>query len=171
MRSLALVFLCGCSYILPKDNPMYPLVLMNPGVKAAYTFGPGGGWTYGFELSFLAATGKDLHAVVAAGPDVNFTWRHGGTFDLRLGLDLVSWFVGTELGPSLVLDPQNRPHFGFGITTWASAVFFDPYWTYTIVRHGDNLNEWGMYTKLPICLAGGCASGGSSGDHWWHIDD
>jgi hypothetical protein len=172
MKKLApFLLLTGCSSILPKENPMYPLDIINPGVKAAYTWGLGGGWTYGFDVSVLAATGQNLHAIVAAGPEVNFTWRHGGTFDMRLGLDLVSWFVGMELGPSLVLDPLDHSHFGFGITTWASMVFFDPYWTYTIVRGMPNLSEWGMYAKLPICVAGGCDySSSGDGDHWWHID-
>jgi hypothetical protein len=165
----------GCSTLAPKTNPLYPLDLINPGVKVGYTWGNGGRWTYGFDLSVIASTGKNMSAIVGAGPEVNFTWRSGGTFDARLGLDLVSWMIGWEIGPSIVVDAQNHSHFGLGITTWASAVFFDPYWTYTIVfggRPGSDLSEWGTYAKLPICVAGGCNySSSGDGSHWWHIDD
>jgi hypothetical protein len=139
------------------------IVVLNPGVKVAYTFGDGGGMTYGGELTALFSTGPNLHAIVAAGPDLNLGWTSGGVFEGRIGVDLVSWFAGLEAGPALVSDGAGS-HFGFGLTGWLSALFVDPYFTYTWVGGRDDTSELGAYFKLPICLGSNCAYGATG----WH---
>ena len=146
------------------DNPFPDSTVVSPGVKLAYTFG--GGWTYGLEVTVLRRTGADLSAIVAHGPALNLTWRRHGPFDLRLGWEAVSWFVGIEGGPALVYDSDGF-HPGFGISPWLGAIVI-PYYTYTLVPGRSSLSEIGTYLKLPICT--GCS--GSDGSSWdWDDDD
>jgi hypothetical protein len=154
----------GCGAFLPDQNPFDGYVWINPGVKLGYTFGEGGGFTYGGELSVIIPTGTEASTVLAAGPVLNLTWTHRGTFNGRLGAQIVSWLWGIEAGPALVRDRSGR-HFGFGVTPWVGAIVV-PYWTYTVVAGSSNLNEWGLYGKLPLCTGSNCdySGGGDGGD-------
>jgi hypothetical protein len=149
------------------DNPFPDSTVVSPGFKLGYTFGKGGGFTSGLEVTVLWRNGPDLEAIVAHGPALNLTWRRHGAFDARLGWEAVSWFVGLELGPSLVHD-ANGTHVGLGISPWLGALVV-PYYTYTYLFDGAPMRELGSYFKLPICT--GC-SGGGGGDDWdWDDDD
>jgi len=147
------VFATGCSSLLPQHNPFPRATVISPGVKASYTFGRGGGWTWGGELTVLFKTWNDLHAIVAAGPAVNFTWAPQA-FQARLGVELVSWFAGVEGGPSLVTDRAGA-HFGFAVSPWLGGIMVVPEYTHTFVTGRPDLNELGSYFKLPLCP--GCA--------------
>ena len=128
--------------------------------QARLHVGPNGGWTYGGELSVPIRRGEDLHAIVAVGPALNLAWTSRGTTELRLGLELVSWFVGVEAGPSLVRDRSGN-HFGFGIQAWASGIRVAGEYTHVLVVGGPSLDELGVYGKLPLCFV--CSGGGGGG--------
>lgn len=156
---------CPASARADLDNPFPDATVVSPGVKLGYTFG-GGGWTYGIEVTVLRRTGPDLSAIVAHGPALNLTWRSHGPFDLRLGWQAVSWFIGVEGGPALVHDSDGF-HLGLGVSPWLGAIVV-PYYTWTFVPTRSSLREAGVYLKLPLCT--GCSgSGGSSWD--WDDDD
>lgn len=140
-------------------------MVVSPGVKLGYTFGPNGGFTYGVELSLLWRTGPDLSAVLAYGPVLNLTWATEGLFYTRLGMEAVSWFVGAEVGAAYVLD-RDGSHFGIGVTPWIGTWYVVPYYTHTLVFGGESLNELGTYLKLPLCFA--CESSGDDFD--WDED-
>src|SRR4051794_36289949 len=93
MRGLVLIACAGCASLLPKKNPFPDEIIISPGIKASYTFGKGGGLTWGGEITMPFKHGDDLHAIVAAGPALNLTWSPS-TFQARLGVELVSWFAG-----------------------------------------------------------------------------
>lgn len=163
---LALAFaLAGCS-ILPKNNP-YPDYVISPGVKLAYTFGPRGGWTWGGELTVPIKHGDDLHAIVAIGPALNLAWTSRGVFYLRAGAEAVSWFAGFEGGIVWVSD-RGRDRVGFGLSPWVSAIWVVGEYTRTWVKGMDDLDELGLYGKLPICIP--CA-GASHHGHVWDLSD
>jgi hypothetical protein len=154
----------SCASVLPDQNPLDGYVWVNPGAKLAYTFGEGGGLTYGFEVSTVIANGSKASTVLGVGPVLNLTWTSKGTFNGRLGGQIVSWLWGVEAGPALVTDRRGT-HFGFGVTPWVGAIVV-PYWTYTLVAGSSSLNEWGVYGKLPICTGSNCdySGGGDGGD-------
>lgn len=148
------------------DNPFPDSVVVSPGVKVAYTFGPEGGWTLGLELTLLYRTTESLSPVLAHGPAFNVTWTPSRSWYLRTGWQIVSFFVGFEAGPALVVDGEGA-HLGFGLTPWLGAVWVVPYFTHTFVLGGRGLSELGTYLKLPLCT--GCESDGGSG--YWDWDD
>lgn len=152
---LVLAVCGGCASLLPAHNPFPDSIVISPGVKAGYTFGRRGGWTWGGELTVLHKTGADLHTIVAAGPAVNLTWAPSA-FQARLGLELVSWFAGIEGGPSLVSD-RTGSHFGFAVSPWLGGIIVVPEYTHVYVLGSESLDEIGSYFKLPICPS--CATG------------
>jgi hypothetical protein len=165
MRAVVLLA-TGCSSLLPQQNP-FPSYVISPGVKLAYTFGPRGGWTYGGEITAPIKHGDDLHAIVALGPAFNFAWTSHGTTYVRFGLDVVSWFVGLEGGPTIVSD-RTGTHFGVGVQAWGSSIWVVGEYTHTFVVGAPALDELGAYGKLPLCFA--CASSGDGGLFFGHHD-
>jgi hypothetical protein len=153
----------GCGAIFD-DNPMDGYVWVNPGAKVGYTFGEGGGLTYGGEISVNLSTGKDFQTILAVGPVLNLTWTRRGTFHARLGMQLAGALWGIEAGPAIVRD-RGRTHVAFGVTPWLGALVV-PYFTYTLVAGGPDLSELGVYGKLPICTGSNCdySGGGDGGD-------
>lgn len=141
------------------DNPFSGATMVSPGIKVGYTFGDGGGFTWGAEVTVMRGTGADLSAILAHGPALNLGWSRG-TFQLRAGWQLVSWLVGVEAGPALVWrDGQAR--FGVGVTPWLGGIVV-PYYTYTFLPGASNLREAGIYLKLPLCS--GCEGVDGDGD-------
>jgi hypothetical protein len=131
------------------DNLFADAIMVSPGIKVGYTFGDGGGFTFGAEVTVMQGTGPELSAILAHGPALNLGWSRGGTFHLRAGWQLVSWLVGIEGGPALIWrDGQAR--FGFGVTPWIGGIVV-PYYTYTFVPGARSFDEAGMYLKLPLC--------------------
>ena len=166
-RAVIVLGACGGCSLLPKDNP-YPSYVISPGVKVGYTFGPGGGWTYGGELSVPIKHGDDLHAIVAIGPAFNFGWTTHGTSYARLGVEAVSGFVGVEGGPTWVHD-RTGSHLGIAISPWASAIWGVGEYTYTFVVGGHDFDELAALGKLPICIP--CASSGGGGTDYFGFHD
>ena len=141
------------------DNPLSDVIVVSPGIKVGYTFGHGGGFTYGAEVTVMRGTADDQSAILAHGPALNLTWSRG-TFQLRAGWQAVSWLVGVEAGPALVWrDGQAR--FGLGVTPWLGALVI-PYYTYTFLPGASDLREAGIYLKLPICPS--CEGGDGDDD-------
>jgi hypothetical protein len=148
------------------DNPFPDATVISPGVKLGYTFGDGGGFTYGAELTVLWRTGPDLAAILAHGPALNLSWN-GGSFQLRAGWEIVSWFAGIEAGPALVSD-RTGTHVAVGVSPWLGALVV-PYYTYTWVPASDDVRELGTYLKLPLCFS--CKSSGGGFDGFDFDDD
>jgi len=133
------------------ENPIADAIVVSPGIKVGYTFGDGGGFTWGAEVTVMRGTGTELSAIVAHGAALNLGWSRHGTFQLRAGWQLVSWLVGIEAGPALVWrDGQAR--FGFGVTPWLGVIAV-PYYTYTLMPGAPDIRETGIYLKLPVCPA------------------
>jgi len=153
---MLLLALASCSSLLPKHNPFPDATVISPGIKLGYTFGTGGGISWGGELTVLRRTWDNLHAIVAAGPALDLTWTPA-TFQARLGIELVSWFAGIEGGPSLVSD-RSGAHVGLGLSPWLGGIFISPYYTHVFVHGAPDLDEAGVYGKLPLCP-------GCSGSH------
>lgn len=149
------------------DNPFPDSPVITPGIKVAYTFGDGGGFSYGAEVTVMQRTGAELSAIVAHGAALNLGWSHGGTFHLRAGWQLVSWFIGVEAGPALIWR-DGKARFGVGVTPWIGAIVV-PYYTYTFIAGDSDLGEAGIYLKLPLCTA--CESAGGDDDFDFDDDD
>lgn len=144
------------------DNPFPEQAIVAPGVKLGYTFGQGGGFTLGGEVSMLFRNGADAGLVLAHGPAINFGWTHGGIFQFRAGYELASWSLGLEAGPGFVHD-HSGTHFSLGLTPWLGAIFVVPYYTHSFVFGARDLNELGTYLKLPLCFGCAGSDGGSDG--------
>ncbi len=142
------------------------VVTLNPGFKLAYTWGPGGGWTYGGEIAVTWMT-PDVDWIIGSGAVLDFTWTKHGVFELRAGYEMYGLIYGLEVGPALVVRP-DRTHLAIDITPWLGGVFVDPYFTFSVGIGGPSRRELGAYFKLPLCLHDdeGCYKGGSGGHDW-----
>jgi len=158
--ALAAATLATSSIACALENPFPDNVIVAPGVKLAYTFGEGGGFTLGGELSMLFRNGPDAGLVLAHGPALNMSWAHGGIFQFRAGYEAASWSLGLEAGPGFISD-QHGSHFLIGVTPWLGVIFVDPYFTHSFVFGARDVNELGTYLKLPLCF--GCPTGGGGG--------
>jgi len=149
------------------------IVTLNPGVKLAYSFGPNGGWTYGFEVAVAWMT-PEIDWVIGSGAVIDFTWTRGGIFELRGGYEVFGLIWGLEAGPALVVAPDGT-HFAIDVTPFFSGIFVDTYYTASFTLGRPYRGELGTYLKLPICLHDdqGCYDGGSGGSdwHWGHHHD
>jgi hypothetical protein len=159
------VVLAACLAAAPRPAQAN-VVTMNPGVKIAYTFGRGGGWTYGFELA-VTWMRPEIDWIIGSGAVLDFTWTKHGIFELRAGYEVFGPVYGLEVGPALVLGP-DKTYFAIDVTPWLGAVFADPYLTWSFGIGGPSRTELGTYLKLPICLHDdeGCYEGGSGGHDW-----
>ena len=157
---------------MPSRPARAHIVTLNPGVKLGYTFGPGGGWTYGGELAVTWMT-PEIDWLIGSGAVLDFTWTKGGIFELRAGYEIFGLLYGIEGGPALVVGPDHT-YFAIDVTPWIGLVFVDPYFTMSFGIGGPDRSEIGTYLKLPICLHDdeGCYDGGSgSGGDWdWDLD-
>ncbi len=123
---------------------------VNPGIKLGYTFGEGGGFTWGVELSYtLTDLEYSSHGVVL---DLDFT----PTFTkLHVGGQISYLFVGGEIGPTLLFDrTKGTHHFGVTATPFVGALLM-PYVSGTYLVDRDPIFEAGAYGKLPMPTAGG----------------
>ncbi len=141
------------------------VVTLNPGFKIAYTFGRGGGWTYGGELA-VTWMKPEVDWIIGSGAVLDFTWTKG-IFELRAGYEMYGPVYGLEVGPALVVGPE-KTHLAIDVTPWLGAVFVDPYLTMSFGIGGPSRTEVGTYLKLPLCLHDdeGCYQGGSGGHDW-----
>ncbi len=163
--TLGLVLAAGLAAVAPRPAQAH-IVTLNPGVKIAYTFGRGGGWTYGLELA-VTWMRPEIDWIIGSGAVLDFTWTKGDTFELRAGYEMYGPLYGLELGPALVVGPE-KTHLAIDVTPWLAGVFVDPYLTMSFGIGGPSRTELGTYLKLPLCLHDdeGCYSGGSGGSGW-----
>jgi hypothetical protein len=135
-------------------------------VKLGYTFGPNGGFTYGFEVA-VNWMSPNLDWVIGSGTVLDFTWTSRGIFEARAGFEVYGLIWGLEAGPAIVVGPDGT-HVAIDVTPYLSGIFVIPYYTASIGLGGPSRSELGMYLKLPICLHDdeGCYEGGSGGGGW-----
>ena len=144
------------------ENPFPDKPIVAPGLKLGYTFGDGGGFTIGGEVSMLFRNGPDAGLILAHGPALNMSWAHGGIFQFRAGYEAASWSLGLEAGPGWISD-RHGTHFAVGLTPWLGVIVLDPYFTHSFVFGARDVNELGTYLKLPLCF--GCPGDGGDGSH------
>ena len=79
------------------------VTFFNPGMKAGYTFGEGGGFTLGLELSYtLGFTDKGIYGIVL---DID-GWNN--KVRVHLGVEAQLIFVGMCIGPTLTFGHSGR---------------------------------------------------------------
>ncbi len=130
---------------------------LSPGVKLGYTFGDNGGFTYGFEVSFVWMD-RSVHNIGnSMGPVFDIDFWPGAT-RLHLGLELVKYdnrsgiASGACFGPSIVFK-ESQPHFGVSFIPFFGALAY-PYFNYTRVNDFTFL-ETGLYGKAHIHTGSG----------------
>lgn len=122
---------------------------VSPGVKLGYTFGEGGGFTWGLEFSFtfindeLSSKGFVL--------DLDYT----PTFTkLHLGAQGSYRLVGADIGPTYLFDRTKKTHhYGLTATPFAGAILI-PYASGTFLTDHSPIFEAGTYIKLPLPTEG-----------------
>jgi hypothetical protein len=167
-RSLLAIAVVSVVSMAPRAASAH-IVTLNPGVKLGYTFGPGGGWTYGGEIA-VTWMEPEIDWIIGSGAVLDLTWTKGGIFEVRAGYEVYGLLYGIEVGPALVVGP-DRTYLAIDVTPWLGFVFVDPYYTMSFGLGGPSRSELGTYLKLPICLHDdeGCYDddSGSSGDWDW----
>jgi hypothetical protein len=122
-------------------------LFVNPGIKAGYVFGKDGGFTFGYELSFVMVSFHDR--VPAYGLVIDYDWPRNGK-RLHVGLECIYWAAGVDVGPSFIWENGNRTT-GLSVIPFVCAEILIPYYHYTYVPDStSNYNEAGMYLKLPM---------------------
>jgi hypothetical protein len=127
-----------------------PEWFVNPGIKLGYTWGPGGGFTIGLEVSAL---GMEFVDEFMYGPVVSIDYRWARDFRLRLGGEVCRMGFGAE-GGVVASYESGRLRFGLAATPWFGAVLV-PYYTFTLMFDGDYSHEMGGYAKVPLMYYSG----------------
>lgn len=121
---------------------------ISPGVKLGYTFGKQGGFTGGFEVSYIVWYKNTAHAAVLV---VDLQEKMA---KYHIGYQ-ISHVAGIELGPTLVLRTDRKPDFGWTTTPFIGAVVPYLYYSHTFMFSPEkDIDETGLLLKLPIPLKG-----------------
>lgn len=135
-----IVSLCYSQSGPPKHN-----YFLNPGMKLGYAFGENGGFTYGFELSFVVTSRDSKHP--SRGITLNYDFISKGS-RVHLGFEYLSPFIGIDVGPTMYTT-QSTNNFGFSVIPFI-GIFIIPYYNFTYINSDGTFNEIGSYIKIPI---------------------
>lgn len=149
--SVLLLIECCLRQALPAQG------LINPGIKLGYTFGPQGGFTYGFEVSYTSTAAVDgviRGAVVDLEQCKDLTMLHLGVewTDIGHGGNAIPW-PGVCIGPSFLWGNEEKGELALSIIPYFGVIAY-PYFEYTIRPTGSDLFQIGTYLKVPIAPAG-----------------
>ncbi|MDB5032913.1 MAG: hypothetical protein JWQ98_154 [Chlorobi bacterium] len=121
-------------------------IFVNPGVKLGYTFGDKGGFTVGGEIS---VTTLPVNASYFLGGLVGLDYCFGAhRTKAHLGLEAGALGVGVDVGPSWV-SQVGKSDMGITISPFIGLVLY-PYYSTTLMFHGDDIHELGLWGKWPI---------------------
>ena len=125
---------------------------ISPGIKLGYTFGQGGGFTTGIEVSYIVWRNELPMAVVLnidlCGREEKLEYQK-----IHLGWQ-ISHVVGIEAGPTIIWD-DGGASLGMTVTPFAGLVFPYGYYSYTLdFAGGRQRNEAGLLLKMPVALPG-----------------
>lgn len=125
---------------------------ISPGIKLGYTFGKGGGFTFGAEVSYIVWYKNAANAVVLS-YDICSQDSAKRLSKLHLGYQLSTAFIGGEVGPTIVWQ-GTKPQFGATLTPFIGLGAYI-YYSYTMVlTQQKDIDEWGFLLKYPISLPG-----------------
>lgn len=111
------------------------------GFKIGHTVGEEGGFTVGFEATYVWRYREEFVGIVL-GTDIA-----GAMTRVTLGIEGGAG-MGLSIGPSLVLDNSTAT---FGITASPFlGYYFYPYYCFTYRFEASNLHELGAFLKFPI---------------------
>ncbi len=139
-RSIFIVILI-CVF---QQSGLSQVIFVNPGIKAGYTFGQGGGFTFGFEISVVAlkinSKSKD------GGYGIVYDYDTFGEYSKHhFGIEYLNYLTYLDVGPTIVNHGDNSTT-GFTINTSAGLIFI-PYYSYTYVDSSLSFHELGSYGK------------------------
>ncbi|MCJ7691741.1 MAG: hypothetical protein MUO60_20890, partial [Clostridiaceae bacterium] len=142
----------------------YPLlyaqdrILFSPGVKFGYAFGKGGGYIYGFEISFMfdpdiSNPHNRYGAVVSYEIIGNENRLHLGAQVNFSKYERIWEIVGIEVGPTFIFE-DNIKQYGISVTPYFGA-FIIPYYRLLYVPNEFFQHEVGSFVKLHTVIQGG----------------
>ena len=121
---------------------------LSPGVKLGYTFGPSGGFTYGFEVSYVVWSKEDyIYGLV-------IDWdRCGKRTKLHIGGE-IGIIAGIDVGPTLIWEQgEAGAEPGVTLTPYFGAIVPYVFYSYTYrLERGTSINELGGFLKVPISV-------------------
>jgi hypothetical protein len=142
---------CGVLILCTATAHSQQRVWVNPGASLSYTFGAGGGWTYGVEVSVLwESVPSTVGAVVKADctPAAKMWKFHAGFEGHPFPVEDAP--MGLDVGPTVLLD-NGRLSGGLSITPYTGIVLV-PFLTLTIRYPGSILFEAGASLKGPFTV-------------------
>ena len=124
--------------------------VFSPGIKLGYTFGEDGGFTYGFEFSYVIKLEGNRDTDIAGlyiGPvfDIDFS-KHFQR--IHFGLEAGTGPFGVCFGPSFVSVLGEAYQSGYSVIPYAGLLAY-PYYNFTKVGE-VTFREWGSYFKYHI---------------------
>ncbi|MGA9120712.1 MAG: hypothetical protein WB699_15210 [Bacteroidota bacterium] len=130
----------------PADERLW---FVSPGVKMAYSFGAGGGFTMGWEVSLT--TYADDMPILIPGLALGIYSCHGREVYYASLQVTGPGLLGLGMGPALIKE-EGRGDIGVRLETF-EFMFAMPEYTHVFRGEGhDDLNDIGLYLKLPIIL-------------------
>jgi len=128
------------------SQPINHFYFINPGAKVGYAFGENGGFTYGFELSYVRTGPTWIEGKYGVVLNVD---RLNELIKYHIGVEYIGGAImGGELGPSIIVR-NGEIDYGIQATPFLS-IFLIPYYSHTIVFNGNDINEVGLFIKLPF---------------------
>jgi len=117
-------------------------IIVNPGVKLGYVFGDRGGFVFGAEVSWTRLSDPGIVTGVLATIDIC-----GDRLRLHGGVEGGIYFLGVDVGPSIVID-RGAFDIGVSIVPYGGFLVY-PYYNYTATLGGSRFDEVGSYIKVP----------------------
>jgi hypothetical protein len=133
--------LCFSQTQLPVETHYF----LSPGIKIGYTLGESGGFTYGFEVSYVITGQNNLDP--AYGFVLDYDW-FGKSRKLHLGVEFMRQLGGIDIGPTLVWTNEQLVIGGSVIPFFKFLVA--PYINFSYLNNNETLFEVGTYLKAPI---------------------
>ena len=118
---------------------------VNPGIKLGYAFGENGGFTFGYELSFVFIKGGNDDS--RFGIVIDYDWVKD-TRRLHLGTEYMYRFFGIDVGPTVAWCSGSSKT-GFSVIPFGGLMIL-PYYNFTYLDNETEYHEIGTYVKLAL---------------------
>ncbi len=123
-----------------------PVSYLSPGIKIGYRFGDNGGFVVGAEVS---VTRWWTGAFVGGVASVDYCNK---IFSTHLAVEAGTWIVGFTIGPALGIRNDSLS-LGYYACAYTGA-FLMPYYGRLHLPATGDMNEAGLFLKLPIQVSG-----------------
>jgi hypothetical protein len=140
---LSLLFLSSTSFAQNAD-------WFSIGPKLGYTFGAGGGFSYGVELTYFPTGSNGSWEGPLNGFTFDVTHVGKGRTTFHFGVEWMEG-LGVDIGPTLLVDDRSGVSPGLGVTPFVTILLI-PFYEFVWLPGQGSISTVGSYIKFPVGL-------------------